>query len=34
MNQRIEDLMRPSGRDLTESELITVATQIAAVPEL
>jgi predicted metal-dependent enzyme (double-stranded beta helix superfamily) len=34
VNQRIEDLMRPNGRDLTESELITVATQIAAIPEL
>jgi predicted metal-dependent enzyme (double-stranded beta helix superfamily) len=34
VNQRIEDLMRPSGRDLTEQELITVATQIASVPEL
>jgi hypothetical protein len=34
VNQRIEDLMRPNGRDLTEHELITVATQIAARPEL
>ncbi len=34
MNQRIEDLMRPHGRDLTEHELITVANQIAARPEL
>jgi predicted metal-dependent enzyme (double-stranded beta helix superfamily) len=34
VNQRIEDLMRPAGRDLTESELITVASQIAARSEL
>jgi predicted metal-dependent enzyme (double-stranded beta helix superfamily) len=34
VNQRIEDLMRPTGRDLTEPELITVATQIAARSEL
>jgi len=34
VNQRIEGIARPSGRDLTEQELITVATEIAARPEL
>jgi predicted metal-dependent enzyme (double-stranded beta helix superfamily) len=34
VNQRTPDLLRPHGRDLTEQELITVATQIAARPEL
>jgi predicted metal-dependent enzyme (double-stranded beta helix superfamily) len=34
VNQRTLDLVRPTGRDLTESELITVAKQIAARPEL
>ncbi len=34
MNQRTLDLMRPHGRDLSEHELITVATQIAARSEL
>jgi len=34
VNQRTLDLMRPHGRDLSEHELITVATQIAARSEL
>lgn len=34
MNQRTRDIVRPSGRDLTESELITVANDLAARPEL
>ena len=34
MNQRNEDIVRPSGRDLTEHELITVAKHFAARPEL
>jgi predicted metal-dependent enzyme (double-stranded beta helix superfamily) len=34
VNQRIEDIVRPTGRDLTDAELITVATQVATRPEL
>ena len=34
MNQRTRDIVRPHGRDLTEPELITVATDLAARPEL
>lgn len=34
MSKRIEDLVRPTGRDLTDAELIAVATRIAARPEL
>ncbi len=34
MNQRTWDLVRPTGRDLGEPELIAVANQIAARPEL
>jgi predicted metal-dependent enzyme (double-stranded beta helix superfamily) len=34
VNQRIEDIVRPTGRDLTEPELITVAMQIVTRSEL
>jgi len=34
MIERIEDLVRPNGRDLDDEQLLVVATQIAARPDL
>jgi predicted metal-dependent enzyme (double-stranded beta helix superfamily) len=34
MTERIDDVVRPTGRDLTNAELLAVANQLAARPEL